>query len=53
MTKTENKNVYISKEDIMNVSKWMTCCSIMIEAGVRIPFSQSERDTWEKIKRSE
>ena len=43
----------LNKEDILNISKWITATSIMIEAKLRTDFSQSERDTWEKIQQME
>lgn len=48
MTKTEK--IECTKEDAMNISKWMTATSMMIEAGLRIPYSQSEYDTWKKFE---
>lgn len=46
-------NLKITKEDRINISKWLTSTSMMIEAKLRTPYSQSELDTWEKIKRME
>jgi len=41
----------ITKEDIINVGKWVTATSMMIEAKLRTPYSQSELDTYEKLER--
>ena len=46
----KTENITVSKEDAMNISKWMTATSMMIEARLRTPYSQSELDTWEKFK---
>jgi len=35
----------------MNISKWMTATSMMIEAGLRTPYSDSEYATWRKFER--
>jgi len=42
--------IEITKEDVMNIAKWMTSASILIEAGVRIPYSDSEHSTWNKLQ---
>jgi len=42
--------VEITKEDAMNISKWITATNMMVEAKLRTPLSQSEIDTWEKFK---
>ena len=41
--------IEITREDVTNISKWMTATSMMIEAKIRTPFSQSEHDTWKKF----
>jgi len=41
--------IEITREDAMNISKWITATSMMIEAKIRLPLSQSERDTWKKF----
>jgi len=43
-------NVELTREDIMNISKWMTATSMMIEARLRTPYSESEHDTWKKFQ---
>lgn len=45
----KKKNIECTQEDAMNISKWMTSTSMMIEAGLRTPLSQSEHDTWKKF----
>ena len=40
----------LTKEDCMNVRKWITATSMMIEGKLRTPLSQSEIDTWDKIQ---
>jgi len=46
-----DKTVTLTEEDQMNVRKWLTAASIMIEAKVRTPFSDSEHKTAEKLTR--
>ena len=43
----------LTKEDCLNIRKWLTATSMMIEANIRTVWSQSELDTWEKIKKIE
>lgn len=43
-------NIEITKEDAMNIAKWLTATGMMVEAGVRVPLSQSEHDTWAKFQ---
>lgn len=43
----------ITKEDCKNISKWVAATSMMIEAKLRTPWSESELATWEKIKKIE
>jgi len=43
----------LTKEDYLNIRKWVTATSMMVEAKVRTTWSQSELDTWEKIKQME
>jgi ribosomal protein S13 len=45
------KLIELTDEDLMNVSKWITATSIMVEAKVRTPFSESEIKTAEKLRR--
>ena len=45
--KTESLN----KEDCASVRKWLTATSMMIEAKLRTPYSESELKTWDKIKK--
>lgn len=42
--------IEITEEDRMNILKWITAASIMIEAKVRTPFSESELKTGEKFR---
>ncbi len=37
----------------MNIRKWMTATSMMIEARVRTPYSDSEIATGDKLKQME
>jgi len=47
---TEKKwNVEVTREDVMNISKWMTATTMMIEARMRTPYSESEHNTWRKF----
>jgi hypothetical protein len=39
----------LTEEDKLNVKKWLTATSMMIEAKLRTPYSQSELDTAEKL----
>ena len=48
---TKSKTVELTDEDLGNVAKWITAASIMIEAKVRTPFSESELKTAEKLRR--
>ena len=43
----------LTKEDCLNIRKWMTATSMMIEARLRTTWTPSEQDTLEKIKRLE
>lgn len=45
------KIVELTEEDQLNVKKWLTAVSIMVEAGVRVPMSDSEHSTAEKLIR--
>ncbi len=40
----------ITKEDVLNIAKWITAANMMVEAGIRTPMSQSELDTWAKFQ---
>ncbi len=41
----------LTQEDCANIIKWWTATSIIVEAKVRTPFSESEHDTIAKIMR--
>ena len=41
--------VELTKEDVMNIAKWITSTNMMIEAKLRIPFSDEETKTWGKF----
>lgn len=43
--------VYFTEEDLLNVQKWQTATSMMIEGKMRTPYSDSEHKTGEKLKR--
>ncbi len=43
-------NVEVTREDVMNISKWMTATSMMIEGKLRTPYSDSEYSTWSKFQ---
>ena len=43
-------DIKITKEDAMNISKWITATNMMVEAKLRTPLSQAELDTWDKFK---
>ncbi len=48
---TEKKwNVEVTREDVLNISKWMTATTMMIEARMRTPYSESEHNTWRKFQ---
>ena len=42
--------IEITKEDTINIAKWITATNMMVEARVRTPMSQSEIDTWAKFQ---
>ena len=42
--------IEITKEDAMNVSKWIGATNMMVEAKLRTLLSQSELDTWKKFE---
>lgn len=48
-----NVMIELSKEDCLNISKWVTATSIMIQGKLRTPYSQSELDTYDKIKQAQ
>ena len=50
MSKTET--VELTEEDCINIYKWWTATSMTIEAGHRLMFSDSERDTIAKISKA-
>ena len=43
-------NVELTREDVMNISKWITATGMMVEAGLRTPLSDSEHETWRKFQ---
>jgi len=47
----EPKVVVLTQEDSINVSKWLTATSMMIETEHRTPYSNSEYKTSEKLLR--
>ena len=49
MTYKTVKTVDLTEEDMLNVRKWLTATSMMIEAKLRTPYSQSELNTGEKL----
>jgi hypothetical protein len=51
MSKEKTKLIELTDEDLLNVAKWLTAASIMVEAKIRTPFSDSELKTAEKLRR--
>lgn len=51
MGKTEI--VELTEEDCLNILKWWTGTSMMVEAKMRTPFSDSEHETISKISLAE
>ena len=47
----KTKLIELTDEDLLNIAKWITATSIMVEAKVRTPFSDSELKTAEKLRR--
>lgn len=45
----KEKVVTLTEEDMLNVRKWLTATSMMIEAKLRTPYTKSEYDTAEKL----
>lgn len=43
-------DVELTREDVVNIAKWMTAASMMIDAGLRTPYSDSENATWKKFQ---
>lgn len=43
----------LTKEDFVNIRKWMTATSMMIEAKMRTPYSDSELSTGRKLDQME
>ena len=43
------KPFVLSKEDHLNIQKWQTATSMMIQTKMRTPYSQSEHDTSNKL----
>lgn len=43
-------SVELTREDVMNISKWITATTMMVEAGLRTPLSESEHETWKKFQ---
>lgn len=44
--------IEITEDDYTNIMKWVTATSMMVEAKLRTPFSDSERKTMDKITQS-
>ena len=42
--------VELTREDVMNISKWITATTMMVEAGLRTPLSDAEHETWQKFQ---
>lgn len=42
--------VELTREDVMNISKWVTATGMMVEAKLRTPLSESEHATWRKFQ---
>lgn len=40
----------LTKEDHLNIQKWQTATTMVIQTKMRTPYSQSELDTSEKLK---
>jgi len=55
VTQMEEKTIslQLTKEDMMNIKKWITAASIMIEARVRTNWSESEQKTFDKLHKIE
>jgi hypothetical protein len=45
------KTIELTDEDLLNISKWIAATSMMVEAGIRTKFSDSEIKTAEKLRR--
>jgi len=43
------KVVELTEEDILNIRKWLTATSMMIQAKLRTPYSESELETSQKL----
>jgi len=43
------RTVELTDEDIINVKKWLTATSMMIQAKLRTPYSESELKTSQKL----
>lgn len=43
----------LTKEDYLNIRKWLTATSMMIEARLRTPYSDSEIATGDKLRQME
>ena len=43
----------LTKEDFLNIRKWVTATSMMIEAKLRTPYSDSELATIRKLDQME
>lgn len=46
-----NKLPEFTEEDLLNVQKWQTATSMMIEGKMRTPYSNEEYETGDKLKR--
>ena len=43
----------LTRKDLGNIDKWITCANIMIEANLRTIWTDSERATFKKLTRRE
>ena len=39
----------LTKEDFLNIDKWITAASMMIDAKLRTPYTESEYETFRKL----
>ena len=42
----------LTEDDLVNIGKWITATSMVIQANLRTPLSPSENETWVKIERA-
>ena len=45
------ETVELTEEDCLNILKWWTGTSMMVEAKIRMPFSELEHETIAKISK--